>query len=63
MLCTHRLVTVPVESRNPMNGDTGVNEGINGRESRNIRKEWKNRKERGGFGDSWYCCLLEITVS
>ena len=63
MLSTHRSVTAPVASRNPMNGGTGENEGINVRESRKIGKEWKNRKERGRFGDSWYCCLLAITVS
>ena len=25
--------------------------------------ESTNHKERGGFGDGWNCCLLEVIVS
>ena len=63
MLFIHRPVTVPVVSQNPMNGGTGEKEGRKGRDNKKIGKEWTNQKECGGFGDSWYCYLLAITVS
>ena len=53
MLSTHRSVTAPVESRNPMYGGNGQKEGRKGREIKNRGKEWTNWKEHGGFGDSW----------
>ena len=56
-------MTVPVASRNPMNGEKGKNEGKKGRDSIKRVKEWTRHKENGGFGNSWYCCLLAITVS
>ena len=62
-ICTHPLTTVPLASQNQINGWTEEKEGVNGREIRNIGKEWTNQKEHGGFGDGWYCCLLVITVS
>ena len=46
-----------------MNGGTEEKEGRKGREIRKKRKERMNCEEPGGFGDSWYCCLLAITVS
>ena len=58
MLSTHRSVTVPVASRNPMNGNIGVKEVRKGMESRKIGKKWTNRKGCGGFGDSWSVCLF-----
>ena len=53
MISTHRLVNVPVASRNPMNGGTVDKEGIKKREISKRGKEWTNMKERGGFGDIW----------
>ena len=63
MLSTHQSVTIPVASGRIINGGTGEKEGIKVKESSNIGNEWTNHKDHSGFGDSWYCCLLVITVS
>ena len=63
MMSTHRLATVPLVSRNQMNGGTEEKEGRNGRDRRKRYKECTNRKERDGFHDSWDCFLLAIIVS
>ena len=62
-MCTHQSTTIPLASHNKINRWTEQKEGVNVRESRNRRNEWKNRKECGGFDDSWYCCLVAIAVS
>ena len=63
MISTHQSVTIPVASGSIINGVTGEKEGIKVKGSSKIGNEWTNHKERGGFGDSWYCCLSSITVS
>ena len=62
-MCTHQSTTLPLAPHNQINGWTEEKEGRNGREIRKRGKEWINRKERGGFHDGWYYCLLAISVS
>ena len=62
-MCTHPLMAITLASHNQINGWNEYKEGINVRESINIGKEWKNRKDHGGFGDGWCCCFLAKTVS
>ena len=62
-MCTHRSATVHIASHNPINLGNENKEGRNGRERRNRGREWTNLKDRGGFGDSWDCCLMLKIVS
>ena len=60
---TYPSTTVALMSHNKINGWTEDKEDINGRESMKRGKEWINRKESERLDESWYYCLLEITVS
>ena len=62
-MCTHPSTTVALASHNQISGWNEEKEGRNGREIRNRGKEWTNWNERGGLGDSWYCCLSAIKIS
>ena len=62
-MCTHWSTNVPLAPHNTINGGNYKKEGINGREIRKRGKEWTHWKEREGFGNGWYCCLLAITAS
>ena len=62
-MCTHQLTTAPLALHNPINGGNEEKEGISVREIMKIGREWTNRKEHGGFGDSWDCYFLSIIVS
>ena len=44
-------MTLPIESKNPINGGNSEKEGRNGRKRRKRGSECTNRKERDGFDD------------